>query len=604
MRIPSGKIEEIRAAADIFDVVSGYVGLKRRGQNYFGLCPFHTEKTPSFSVNPQKQIFHCFGCGEGGNSISFIMKIENLSFVESAKLLAERYHIQIPESKETDEKEKAKLALYDVNRFATDFFVRQLWSPAGKAALTYLQKRHFSEEVIREFELGFALSSWDALIKEALKFGFSNEQLKAVGLVIPNKKGGYYDRFRERIMFPIHNVSGLIVGFGGRILQDRPDSPKYINSPETAIYRKSRILYGLFQNRETIRKREKSLLVEGYADVLGLSQAGIKNAVASSGTALTTEQARLLLRYAPNTIILYDGDLAGANASLRGVDILLQEGLQVKVAVLPEGSDPDSFVKEKSVDELKIILSKARELIDFKIYAFTAGNPLQSPQQKAALVNMLAESVGNIHDEVMRNLYIQEIARRLNLSETVIFRAVSKKKRFGKKQEDSVPAMPAREIHGVRFQAEREILEILLRFPKMIPAVYHHLELDELKYPEHRQVMMEIYEQYVNTGRINPQHVLDFVENGELQKYIVAVLVKEEEVAENVLNQWTSDCIRSIKINNLHIKAAEARTTLKEYEIKKNGKKVLELSQTYAKMCRDIEQLKKKVFLSGEEERL
>jgi DNA primase len=597
MRIPSNIIEDIRTAADIHDVVSGYVSLKKKGQNHFGLCPFHNEKTPSFSVNTQKQIFHCFGCGEGGNSISFIMKVESLSFVESAKYLAKRFNIEIPESKETEAAEKAKLDLYNVNRFATDFFKKYLWENQGKVALEYLTKRDFSKEIIQEYELGFAPSSWDGLIKAAIKFGFSIDQLKAVGLVIPNKKGGYYDRFRERIIFPIHNLSGLIAGFGGRIFKDEPNSPKYINSPETSIYQKSRVLYGLFQNRESIRKKEKSLLVEGYADVMGLAQAGIQNAVASSGTSLTTDQARLLLRYSPNSVILYDGDLAGANAALRGVDILLQEGVQVRVAVLPQGSDPDSFIKEEGKDALLELINKSRELIDFKIYAYSSAKPLKTPQQLADLVNLLAESVADIQDEVVRNLYIQEIAQKLNLSETVVFRAVSKKKRFKRRTDEPVPVQKKENV-SLRFQTERELIEISMRFPQMIAPIYEHLNLDEIKFAEHKHILSQIYDQFVNTGKINQQNVLDFVEDGKLQKFIVNAMMKEEELKANIIRKWTNDCLRNIKIYNLRDQVEVIRTELKTGEEKKNNKKVISLSEKWTSLQKLMEELKTRQFIT------
>ena len=601
MRIPPSILEEIRTSADIVEVVSGYVNLKKKGQNYFGLCPFHTEKTPSFSVNTQKQIFHCFGCGEGGNSISFIMKVESLSFVESAKYLADKFRIKIPESRESEASDKKKLALFDVNKFVADFFSKFLWQESGKKALDYLKKRSFTEQAIREFGVGYSPTGWDSLIKAAIKFGFTTDQLKAVGLIIPNKKGGYYDRFRERIIFPIYNLSGLIVGFGGRILVDRPDSPKYINSPETSIYQKSNILYGLFQNRESIRKQETSLLVEGYADVIGLAQAGIKNAVASSGTSLTTGQARLLLRYAPNTVLLFDGDLAGANASLRGVDIMFQEGLHVQVAVLPEGTDPDSYVKEHGKEALLKLITKARELIDFKIFAFSAEKPLKTPQQKAELVNILAETVADVQDEVIKNLYIQEISRRLNLSETVVFRAVSKKKRFVKQKEELQP-VARKEERNLRFFAEREILEISLRFPQMIPVIYQNLELAEYKFKVHQHIIAHIYEQFVNTGKINTQSVLDYVEDGELQKFIVAVIVKGEEEDLKILQKWTSDCIRNIKNDNLRQEIRQIREQIKISESKKDRNSVLQLSKKWTDLNQKVKELKVKTYFPDEED--
>ncbi len=594
MRIPPDTIEDIRSSADILEIVSGYVTMKKRGQNHFGLCPFHTEKTPSFSVNIQKQIFHCFGCGEGGNVISFIMKVESLSFVEALQFLAQKLNITIPEVRVDDAKHKEKLALYDVTKFAAKFYQDQLSGDTGKEALGYLNERGFGEEVLRLFEIGYAPEGWDNLIKAALGFGFTNEQLKAVGLIAPNDRGGYYDRFRERIMFPIHNISGSVVGFGGRTLKSEPDTPKYINSPETAIYRKSRILFGLFENLDAIRKNEGAILVEGYADVLGLVQAGIQNVVASAGTALTTEQARLLLRYTPNASILYDGDLAGANAALRGVDVLLHEGLQVRVAQLPEGMDPDSFVQAEGAEAVKMHLNESRELIDFKIHAFTASKPIDTPQRRAELVYLLAESVAEIQDEVTRNLYIQEIARQLNVDETVVFRAVAKKRR-GVKKPTSVE--PVREkAPNAQAHAERDLLAILLRFANMIPAVYENMDVDELADKNHRVILSQIFEQYVNTGRVNPQHVLDYVEDPEMQKFIVNSMMEEGEIRPDALRRWLSDCLRLIKIGTIQKDIQAAREAIRQHA--QDAAKLKQWNKKYQNLKKQEMEIRRKEFIA------
>ena len=598
MRIPPEIIEQVRSSADIVEVVSEYVTLKRRGQNYFGLCPFHSEKTPSFSVHPGKQIFHCFGCGEGGNVITFIMKIEKVSFVEAVQLLARKLNIRIPESREASETEKQKLVLYEVASFASKYFQTNFWSEAGRSARDYMFGRGFSEETLRRFEIGYAPDSWDGLIKAALSKGIKMEHLKAVGLVVPNNRGGFYDRFRDRVIFPIHNLSGLVVGFGGRILQDRPDAPKYINSPETPIYQKSRILYGLWQNKESIRKKEAAILVEGYADVMGLVQAGFRNVVASSGTALTQEQARLLLRYAPLVYVLYDGDLAGANAALRGVDILLQQGLQVKVVMLPEGTDPDSFVRERGAEALYNLLEHAKDLVDFKIEAFLATHSLSSAQERAQLVYLLAETVGLVEDEVTRNLYIQEVAQKLRVPETVVFRAVARTRRRSRHQEKSEPEAP-RETLSANLRAERDLLEILLRFPQMIPAVYQNLATEELQLEAHRVILAQIYEQYVNTGSVNPQHVLDYVEQEELQRFIVSAMMREEddELPENALRQWANDCLRNIKIGNLRRQIEEVRNRM----ISANAEEMKKLSESYQSLKRRELELRRKEFIPRQE---
>ncbi len=599
MRIPANIIEDIRNSADIAEIVSGYVSLKKRGQNHFGICPFHTEKTPSFSINQQKQIFHCFGFGEGGNAISFIMKIENISFTDSVRFLAQKMNIEIPESNEDETSKKVILELYDLTKFAAKYYHDQLWGEIGNDAKNYLLERSFSDTVLHQFEVGYAPEGWDNLIKAALKFGFTNNQLKTVGLIVPNNRGGYYDRFRDRIMFPIHNLSGLVVGFGGRIFKDVPDAPKYINSPETAIYRKSKILFGLFQSREAIRKDENAILVEGYADVLGLVQSGVQNVVATSGTALTQEQAQLLLRHTPNVNILYDGDLAGANAALRGIDILMHQGLHVKVAELPEGTDPDSFVKTRGADSLRKKIDDAKELIDFKIYAFTSNKPANTPQRKAELVYILAESIAEIRDEVAKNLYIQDVAKRLGVAENIIFKAVAKKRRQVRKLESDEP-QPKEPISG-RMHAERDLLEILLRYPHIIPSVYKSLEVTEIRDQKNRVILEQIYEQFVKTGKINQQHVLDFVEAPGMQNFIVNVMMKEADDEPNEsLKQWTSDCIRLIKIGNLQQKIQTAREAIRQHL--GDGTKLRELNEQYHHLKQIELELKRKEFIVTENE--
>ncbi len=326
MRIPEETIEAIRAAIDIVEVVGEYVPLRRRGANWFGLCPFHEEKTPSFSVNPHLGIFKCFGCGRGGDVFAFIQQIEHVSFVEAVRMLAERAGIPLPDGEE--EADDPRPALYHALRFAARFYFEQLTqSEAGQVARAYLKQRGIHPEAVRRFGLGYAPNAWDALLKAATEAGIRSEVLEQAGLVLPRKeRGGYYDRFRHRLMFPIFSHTGRVVGFGGRLLEPDPEQPKYINTPETPVYHKGRILYGLYQARQALRTQEEAILVEGYTDVIALHQAGIEHVVATSGTALTPDQARLLARYVRRVVLLFDADAAGQQAALRSIELFLERG--------------------------------------------------------------------------------------------------------------------------------------------------------------------------------------------------------------------------------------------------------------------------------------
>jgi DNA primase len=341
MRIPEDKIEEVRTASDIVDVISAYVRLKRRGKSYVGLCPFHKEKTPSFHVTPDKQMFYCFGCQEGGNVFSFLMKTEKVSFIEAVKTLANRAGIELPVYDAPQAGSTQNEQLFRANMIAARFYHRSLTETTeGEFAMQYLRNRGFTGETIKKFELGYAPRGWQSLINHAAEKGVETDYLEKAGLVSKRDDDSFYDRFRGRVLFPIFSTSGRIVAFAGRQLYEDDALAKYINTPETPIYQKGKLLYGLSMNRDDIRKQTYAILVEGYTDLISMYQSGIQNVVASSGTALTEDQIRLLARYAPTVVIVYDADSAGSTAALRGVELILERGLDVKIAQLPEGKIP------------------------------------------------------------------------------------------------------------------------------------------------------------------------------------------------------------------------------------------------------------------------
>ncbi len=425
MRIPDTKIDEIRSASDIVDVVSAYVSLKKRGKNYTGLCPFHQEKTPSFSVSPDKQMYYCFGCGSGGNVFSFVMQHDKVSFVEAVRTLAQRAGIDIPEEGAEDRALATEQeALYTVCKTAGLFFYDTLvHSVEGKLALEYFRHRGFSDPTIRKFGLGYSLNAWDGLVRHAEEHKLDLAMLEKAGLVLRRDDGsGYYDRFRGRAMFPIFSTSGRTVGFGARKMREDDPLGKYINSPETPVYNKSRILYGLFQAKEAIRAKENAILVEGYADLITVFQAGIENIVASSGTALTEEQTQLIGRYSKTITLVYDADSAGSKATIRGVDLVIEQGLDVKVAELPQGEDPDSFVRKNGGEAFQKLIDGAVSFLDFKAGVFRSQGLLGTPEGKTKAVRSLVETIARMKDELKRNFYIKSVSEKYDIYESVLFR--------------------------------------------------------------------------------------------------------------------------------------------------------------------------------------
>ena len=601
-KIPPDKIEEVRQSADVVDIVSEYVTLKRSGQNYFGLCPFHPEKSPSFSVNSSKQIFHCFGCGVGGNVISFIMKIENLSFPEAVLFLAKKVGVNIPLEDEDTEASRQRMALYNVNQFAAEFFHNHLLkTPSAQKARDYIKQRGFSEAVVEKFQIGWSPESWESLIQAARQNGISIEKLKGAGLVLPNRQGGTYDRFRGRLIFPIHSTSGLIVGFGGRILENKPNAPKYMNTPETLIYHKGKILYGLFQNREAIRRADRVVLVEGYADLISLVQFGIENVVASSGTALTENQAETLKRFTKKAVILYDGDLAGAHAALRGADILVKAGLQISVVLLPAGHDPDTYVREFGPEKMQALIDEAQDLIDFKIFAYSSGKSLDTPQNKSELLHQIAGTLVNISDDVLRNLYGQRVASKLGVPENIVFREIAGFKAVksgGKRESLHVPQSSQK---GVRFLAERDLVRIGVEHPEMLSFVFQSLSLEELKYPEFQRIFKVIFQHYQRNEEIVFQEIFDLVEDTEMQAMLAKMsFEREEEISEKDLRIWTEDCLATIKLAELRRQIDEVRQAIRQAQA--GGEDLTELSRKYLKLKQAEDKIRLHEFVEKEKD--
>ena len=486
-------VDRIYAAANIVDIVGDYVTLKRKGVNYVACCPFHNEKTPSFVVSPSKGLYKCFGCGKGGNAVTFVMEQEAVSYPEALKMVAKRYGIEVHEealSEEELRRNDDRESMFALNGWAAEYFANFLHrdSEGINVGLSYFrQKRGLTEATIKKFGLGFCPSKGDRMSQDALTAGYKQEFLLSTGLsLVSDRNGSLYDRFRDRVIFPVHNISGRIVAFGGRTLRTDKQVAKYQNSPESEIYSKKRELYGLYFAKRAIQQQDFAILVEGYLDVISMHQSGIENVVASSGTSLTTEQIRLLGRFTKNITVIYDGDSAGIHASLRGIDMILKEGMNVRVVLLPEPEDPDSFARSHSAAEVRdYIRDNERDFLDFKarlLLKDAQGDPIR----KAALIGDMVQSIAQIPDPIQRSVYIKECARIMDIDEQILIAEVARKRltssgdretddflrrqAAARQRESEAPARPEAEYApkveaGSSFEAlEREIVKYLLKY--------------------------------------------------------------------------------------------------------------------------------------------
>jgi len=545
MRIADDTIEEVRRASDIVDVISQYLQLKKRGKNYLGLCPFHQEKTPSFNVSPEKQMYHCFGCGVGGNVFTFVMEHEKVSFVEAVRTLARRAGITLPAEGAGGRGESTEHeGLYDACKTAGLFYYDTLVnSVEGKLGLEYFRHRGFSDATITKFGLGYAKNSWDGLARLAAERKLDIAQFEKAGLVLKREDGTYYDRFRGRAMFPIFSPSGRPVGFGARKLREDDPLGKYINSPETPIYIKSRSLYGLYQSKEAIRGQESAVLVEGYADLITVHQAGVENVVASSGTALTEEQIQLIARYAKAITLVYDADSAGSKATIRGVDLIIENGLDVSVATLPQGEDPDSFVRKNGGEAFRGRLSAAVSFLDFKATTFRDQGLLSTPEGKTRAVRSIVETIARMKDEIKRNFYITSVAEKYGVYESVLFRELEtilgrerSRAAFQRRAPVSPPPaageLPLSAIRAGLTPPERDLLKVMLDVgPPMISFVTTHIPPAAFADPLARRTA-ELIVQYAGTrASWDVPALLDTAEEPSLRKFIADIVFNRYELS-------------------------------------------------------------------------
>ena len=596
--IPEDKIAEIRQAADIVEVIAETVLLKKSGKNFSGLCPFHAEKTPSFTVSPDKQIFHCFGCGAGGSVFSFIMKRDGIGFADAVRHLAARSGVEIPErsvSPRAKRQLSEQAALMEVNRLAADYFrqtIRQ--QPAGQAAMDYLTRRGVTHETIEKFELGYASKGWDHLLGHITRKKVSPALLEKAGLVIPRRDGtGFYDRFRDRIIFPIHDENARVVGFGGRVLDS--STPKYLNSPETLVYTKRRVLYGLNHAKDSCRTSGSVFIVEGYLDLIALHQHGVTNAVATLGTALTPEQIRLLRRYAGRMVLVYDSDEAGIRSARRCIDLFWKEHVDFRrgdvfceeradthILVLPEGNDPDSFLMAHGVDAFRRLAQSAPGVITFVMEQAVQRHGL-STEGRIRIVSELQSYLAAINDSVARALYVKQLSERIHLDESIILERLQ-----ARGGPSAGPGPGVEPVSGARRRPadthepfEQRIIAMMLQFPETIPEIIQNEILETFSHPLLKSAGESILRHRYEAVEQLPE-LLAGIEDETLKETLVALAMSDESWSHSGCSAFLR---RFMETRQKQLSGGSMQAAIEAAEREHNDKEVMRLLSEKQKMA-------------------
>ena len=576
-------IDEIRQSNDIVDVISQYVRLKRSGRNYFGLCPFHNEKSPSFSVSPDKQIFHCFGCGVGGNVFTFLMKIEGISFIEAIQNLAERANIVLPklENNEESGKEELKAKVYKVNEFAAEYYHKNLYLPTAKIAQEYVKKRKLSNETLKSFRIGFS-GKFDELYKELKKQGFAETEILESGLVNKSDRGQYIDRYRNRLMFPICDVRGRVIAFGGRVLDD--SKPKYINSPENVVYSKGRHLFGLNVAKKGQGVLKKILIVEGYMDVISLHQRGITNVVAPLGTALTQQQGWLLRKNAEQIILSFDSDEAGLNAKIRALDILQNMGCDLRVLNMEGAKDPDEYIVKFGNARFTNLIEKALSVVEFKVKLLKDKLNLENVNDKIKFLNEIAKIISKIDNNMEREVYIDRISKEYDISKEAIYSEVNKltysNKSDEKVLEKKKPVLVHKNENTVQIseavrRRENTVLSILLtENVNFFEVIKQNMKPDDFKDEINKKIAKKLYEE-LEKGNSNINAILDEMTEEE-QNHITEIMAMDFEIED--MEKAIDDIMQSYekeKLNQRKLEIIELLEKQAEEEKKKELEKEL-----------------------------
>ena len=568
MRYSDEILDEVRNSNDIVDVISQYISLKRSGRNYFGLCPFHNEKSPSFSVSPDKQIFHCFGCGVGGNVISFISKIEGIGFKEAIEVLAERANIKLPtiDNNIDSKKEELKAKVYKVNSFTAEFYHKKLYEPSSKIAQEYVKKRQLNNETLKSFKIGFS-GKFDELYQALHKEGFKDEEILESGLVNKNENGKYIDRYRNRLMIPIFDERNRVIAFGGRVLDD--SKPKYINSPENIVYSKGRHLFGLNVAKKGETKR--LLIVEGYMDAISLHQRGITNVVASLGTALTTQQGWLLRKNAEQVILGFDSDGAGQIAIMRAMEVMQNMGCDMRVLQMSGAKDPDEYVLKYGSARFQKLLDEAISLIEFKIKVLQKDLNLENASDKIKFLNEIAKLISKIDNTMEREIYIEKIAKGYNISKEAIYAEVNKlqysNRQTSKILEKEKTAIRrniiknSNQISEEVRKRENTIIWVLINSTETYRVIKDNIKVEDFKDETNKEILKQIYEE-IEKGNSNVMSVLDHTDNEEIQNHLTEIMAADYGITDN--KKAVEDLLKKYELEKLENKRNSLLLALNE----------------------------------------
>ena len=583
-------INDVRQSNDIVDVISQYVHLKRSGRNFFGLCPFHNEKSPSFSVSPDKQIFHCFGCGVGGNVITFISKIEGLNFIETVQMLAERANIQLPtlENSGDMQKEILKDKVYKVNEFTAEFYHQNLYKPQAKLAQEYVKKRQLSNETLKSFRIGFS-GKFDELYKELKKQGFGEQEILESGLVNKNDRGQYIDRYRNRLMFPICDARGRVIAFGGRVLDD--SKPKYINSPENVVYSKGRNLFGLNVAKKGDTK--KILIVEGYMDVISLHQRGITNVVAPLGTALTEQQGWLLRKNSEQIILSFDSDEAGLQAKLRALEILQNMGCDLRVLQMEGAKDPDEYILKYGNARFQALVDKALSVIEFKVKILQKDLNLENTNDKIKFLNEIAKLIAQVDNTIEREVYIEKIAKEYDISKEAIYAEVNKLT-YKETSDEKLLSKPRPVIRHIEKEVQEEVSEatkkrentvlaiLLLGDLNIYNIIKQNIKLEDFKYEIDAKIAKKLYEEFEN-GNSNINSIIDNLSEEE-QNQITMIMAEDYGIDD--IEKAIDDIIKIYEKEKLNERKFKILELLDDSDIKEKENLEKELNDIIIKLAK------------------
>lgn len=592
MRISETQIEQIRTSADIVDVISNSVQLRKRGNNYIGLCPFHNEKTPSFTVSQDKQIFHCFGCHAGGNVFKFLMEYKKISFVESVQEIAADLGITIEYENQRSEAEQSETEiLFDINTSVAKFFSDNLLKEEeGNIARKYFEDRKIKPQTLRAFGLGYCPDHWDSTVNFLNKNNIDLEKALDLGVIGKSEKGKLYDKFAGRMIFPIFSPNGRVIGFGGRIFDSREGAAKYLNSPESKIYHKGRTLYGLSHGKDDIRRQDLAIVVEGYMDLISLHQHGIKNVVAVSGTAFTDEQVQLLSRYTKNTVLLFDADTAGVKASMRSIEILLKQNMNIKIATLPKGEDPDSYVQKNGSDAFLDIIARAVNFLEYRTAIFEEQGYFNDAAKSAEAIRELVKPVALLNDELKRSFLLKSIAEKFGLREKLLEaeleKAIAGTNKFAKQEQNQKEKIQQKEIAEAveakmlpaEFRNEQEIIILLFEgYEQITRYLLDHVDPDEFQIPYHKTLAHLVYNALVNDEPLEISRLLEKIDNEKLQEYLLEITFekylisdlwdqRKPENKEKRFLKYASDLIKSFKLYHLEKEITENHLLLEKAE--------------------------------------